>query len=451
VLGGEVQEAARLLATVVGQDLEQTEDGLFRIARGVAPDRVISTVDPEARHGHKTSARGFDGYKGHIAIDPDSEIITGAGVTAANVGCRAALGVPSAWAPQCGQAVPRRAMNPRWRRWHEARFAFRSNGVAEACELGGASLGRSGSSGSGAVTPPSGMMRRPPGSRSCSHGGGMFPTASRGVTERRTAMLEKLKDLPQGVEGLRASGKVSKDDYDRVFVPILEDARREGRRLRLLYHLGPAFEGFTASGAWEDAKLGMRFLRMFDGCAVVTDVRWLQDSTRLAGFMMPCPVRAFADRDRDEAITWLNSLPEAAAVSHRLLPDSGVMVVEVQQPLREEDFDALALTADAWIATHGDLQGLVIHARAFPGWENLGSALHHLRFVRDHHRKIKRIALATDSAMATIAPLVAEHFIQAEIKSFAYDGIDDAIAWAGARPTRSAATPTAGAPAVGAT
>jgi hypothetical protein len=82
----DVQEAAALVATVVGQDLEQTEDKTFRIARRVAPDRVISTVDPEARHGHKTEARGFDGYKGHIAIDPDSEIITAAGVTAANVG-----------------------------------------------------------------------------------------------------------------------------------------------------------------------------------------------------------------------------------------------------------------------------------------------------------------------------------------------------------------------------
>jgi len=85
-LDHDVKEAAALVATVVGQDLEQTEDGRFRIARRVAPDRVISTVDPEARHGHKTQARGFDGYKGHIAIDPDSEIITMAGVTAANVG-----------------------------------------------------------------------------------------------------------------------------------------------------------------------------------------------------------------------------------------------------------------------------------------------------------------------------------------------------------------------------
>jgi len=48
----------------------------------VAPDRVISTVDPEARHGHKTQSRNFDGYKGHVAIDPDSEIITATEVTA---------------------------------------------------------------------------------------------------------------------------------------------------------------------------------------------------------------------------------------------------------------------------------------------------------------------------------------------------------------------------------
>jgi hypothetical protein len=84
VLATPVREAAELLATVVGQDLEQTEGGTFRIARRVAPDRVISTVDPEARHGHKTAARGFDGYKGHIALDPDSEFITSSAVTPGN-------------------------------------------------------------------------------------------------------------------------------------------------------------------------------------------------------------------------------------------------------------------------------------------------------------------------------------------------------------------------------
>lgn len=85
-LSTEVKAAAELLATVVGQDLEQTATGEFRIARRVAVDRVISTVDPETRHGHKTAAHGFDGYKGHVAVDPDSEIITATEVTAGNVG-----------------------------------------------------------------------------------------------------------------------------------------------------------------------------------------------------------------------------------------------------------------------------------------------------------------------------------------------------------------------------
>ena len=84
-LVGPLLQAAQLLATVLGQDLEQREDGVFRIARRVAPDRIISTLDPEARHGHKTSARGFDGYKGHLSVDPDSEIIVATTVTSGNV------------------------------------------------------------------------------------------------------------------------------------------------------------------------------------------------------------------------------------------------------------------------------------------------------------------------------------------------------------------------------
>jgi transposase len=79
------KEAVTLLATVLGQDLEE-DGGVLRIARRVAKDRVISIVDPETRHGRKTSAHGFDGYKGHVAIDPDTEIITAVVVSAGNAG-----------------------------------------------------------------------------------------------------------------------------------------------------------------------------------------------------------------------------------------------------------------------------------------------------------------------------------------------------------------------------
>jgi hypothetical protein len=85
-LDARVAEAAALLATVTGQDIEETHDGRFRIFEGTAPDRVISTVDPQARHGHKTAAHGFDGYKAHVAVDPDSEVITAAEVSPAATG-----------------------------------------------------------------------------------------------------------------------------------------------------------------------------------------------------------------------------------------------------------------------------------------------------------------------------------------------------------------------------
>src|SRR5271157_553292 len=85
-LGPELAQAVALLATVVGQDVEESAEGIFHIVRGVAADRIISTVDPEARHGRKTQARSFDGYKGHTAVDPDAEIITETVVTPGNAG-----------------------------------------------------------------------------------------------------------------------------------------------------------------------------------------------------------------------------------------------------------------------------------------------------------------------------------------------------------------------------
>jgi len=90
-LEGTAAEAATLLAIVAGQDVAAGDDGVFRIVRGVAKDRVISTVDPEARHGHKSQNRRFDGYKTHLSIDPDSELIAAATATPANTADRDAV------------------------------------------------------------------------------------------------------------------------------------------------------------------------------------------------------------------------------------------------------------------------------------------------------------------------------------------------------------------------
>jgi hypothetical protein len=115
-------------------------------------------------------------------------------------------------------------------------------------------------------------------------------------------------------------------------------------------------------------------------------------------------------------------------MTHRL--DDGVIVVEIKQALSAEDFDALAVTADAWIQAKGSLKGLVLHAHHFPGWESLQGVIKHIRFVKDHHRQIEKVALVTDARLASLFPHVVEHFVGAELKTFGYDKLADAIVWA---------------------
>ena len=88
-LEGRGADAYALLALVAGQDVEPAEDsdgtdGRWRIARKVAPDRMISTVDPDTRHAHKTRSRQQDGFKAHIVIEPDTGLITAAELTKAS-------------------------------------------------------------------------------------------------------------------------------------------------------------------------------------------------------------------------------------------------------------------------------------------------------------------------------------------------------------------------------
>ena len=76
--------ALGLLALVAGQDVELDERGRWRIVRGVAKDRVISVVDPEARHMHKSRSEYRDGYKAHVAVEPETGLITAAALTPAS-------------------------------------------------------------------------------------------------------------------------------------------------------------------------------------------------------------------------------------------------------------------------------------------------------------------------------------------------------------------------------
>ena len=90
----ETTDAIGILALVAGQDVEQSDDGTWRIARRVVKDRMISVVDPESRHMHKTQAEYRDGYKAHLAVEPETGLVTAATMTPANASdAKTALGL----------------------------------------------------------------------------------------------------------------------------------------------------------------------------------------------------------------------------------------------------------------------------------------------------------------------------------------------------------------------
>jgi len=125
-----------------------------------------------------------------------------------------------------------------------------------------------------------------------------------------------------------------------------------------------------------------------------------------------------------------NSEPEAEdMLTHELLENEAILIVKPADPLEAGDFETLASEIDPYLEKQGELRGLMIETESFPGWNDFAAFLSHLRFIRDHHERIRKVAAVTDSAFASIAPSVARHFVSAEVKHFEFADRAAAIAW----------------------
>ena len=117
-------------------------------------------------------------------------------------------------------------------------------------------------------------------------------------------------------------------------------------------------------------------------------------------------------------------------LSVRVDAAKGVAVLEPDGALTREDFERAAKAIDPHIERAGKLNGIVVRIEKFPGWDSFGALASHLRFVREHHAKLKRVALCTDSALGSVAPRIGRHFVAAEIRAFKFAEYDLARAWA---------------------
>jgi len=118
-------------------------------------------------------------------------------------------------------------------------------------------------------------------------------------------MIRLLPDLPANVIGAEAVGRVEKDDYTRILEPAVAAALESHDKIRLLYVLGPEFEGYSAGAGWEDTKLGVGHWGAWERIAVVTDREWIADAVKALGWMLPGEVRVLGTDERAEAEAWI--------------------------------------------------------------------------------------------------------------------------------------------------
>ena len=105
------------------------------------------------------------------------------------------------------------------------------------------------------------------------------------------------------------------------------------------------------------------------------------------------------------------------------------LLVHPKSALDKSDFSELARAVDSQIEATGDLAGLIIDAPEFPGWDSFGTMVTHFRFVRDHHKRVKKVAIVTNSHIGDVAERLASHFVSAEVRHFPGEYLEQAQQW----------------------
>jgi tRNA U38,U39,U40 pseudouridine synthase TruA len=119
----------------------------------------------------------------------------------------------------------------------------------------------------------------------------------------------------------------------------------------------------------------------------------------------------------------------ASMLNTDALPDRNIVVFTPDGPLEAADFARAAQAIDPLMAANGKLAGLMIHTPSFPGWRDFDAVRAHLKFVRDHQRRIDRLAVVTDSAFLKTMAGIAGAFVHPQVRQFGFAEKERALAW----------------------
>jgi hypothetical protein len=116
-------------------------------------------------------------------------------------------------------------------------------------------------------------------------------------------------------------------------------------------------------------------------------------------------------------------------IDHEWDAAKSILTVRPQSPLDTSDFTDLSKAVEPTIEQGGEITGLIIDAPHFPGWDSFGALVTHIRFVHEHHKHVKKVAVVTDSSVAGVAQHLISHFVSAEVRQFPAGQIQQAHDW----------------------
>jgi hypothetical protein len=118
-------------------------------------------------------------------------------------------------------------------------------------------------------------------------------------------MIEILSGFPDNVVACAGKGRITKDDYEKVLIPRIEQALSRNAKIRCYYQLEPDYSGFDADAMWEDFKVGVEHLTRWERVAFITDVEWMRFIANAIRFLMPGEVRVYSNGEAAEARRWI--------------------------------------------------------------------------------------------------------------------------------------------------
>jgi len=118
-------------------------------------------------------------------------------------------------------------------------------------------------------------------------------------------MIRILSGMPEGVLGIKASGKLTAKDYTEVLAPALAAEAAGPGKIRILLDFSGEFDGIEVGAVWQDLKMGVREWSAWERIALVTDHAWMREGLQMFSWAVPGEVRSFPTGDREDAEAWV--------------------------------------------------------------------------------------------------------------------------------------------------